>query len=121
MAKQTIVKLIDDLDGGAAAESICFAYAGTEYTIDLSKKNATKLRKDLAPFVENGARVTVSRARSTGNRARRDSVPIEDTPAGRAMIRTWARTSGQFPGLSDRGRLPVEVVAAYRKANNPQQ
>jgi hypothetical protein len=111
VAKQIITRLVDDLDGGEAKESICFAYEGTEYMIDLSEKNAAKLRKVLAPYVQHGVRVT-ARIR------RRSSVPVEDTAQGRALIRDWARKSTMFPGLSDFGRIPVEVVAAYREANS---
>jgi hypothetical protein len=49
MAKKTIERLIDDLDGGDATETIHFAYDGTTYTIDLNTKNATKLRRILEP------------------------------------------------------------------------
>ncbi len=41
MAQQKSVTLIDDLDGGKAAETITFGLDGASYEIDLSKKNAT--------------------------------------------------------------------------------
>src|SRR6266567_5503714 len=46
------VTLIDDIDGGKADETITFGVDGTQYVIDLSKKNAEKLRKTIAPYVE---------------------------------------------------------------------
>lgn len=110
MAKQTIVKLIDDLDGGDATETIRFAYDGVDYTIDLSKKNATKLRQTLKTYVESGVKVTPFRSthRPTAG----------ETRADRADIRLWARVSGRYPKLGDKGRIPAEVVAAYRAAGN---
>jgi hypothetical protein len=45
--------LEDDLDGGPAAETLRFAISGSEYEIDLSKKNAKTFRKRLAPFIEH--------------------------------------------------------------------
>ncbi len=111
MAIQIIELLTDDLTGGDAHETIPFSYDGKEYTIDLSTKNAAKLRKILAPYVNAGEKTTPA------NKKQSRSAPIEDTPAGRAMIRLWARTSGRFPNLADRGRIPAEVSAAYRKAN----
>ena len=51
MASKTVVELVDDLDGGRAEETVRFALDGTEYEIDLSAKNAAKLRAALATFV----------------------------------------------------------------------
>jgi hypothetical protein len=50
MAQQTTVALIDDIDGGKAAETVSFGLDGSIYEIDLSKKNATALRKALGEF-----------------------------------------------------------------------
>lgn len=109
MATQIIHRLIDDLDGGAAEETVSFALDGIEFTIDLSGKNAAKLRKIFQPYLAAGMKVT--RRRRNGN------VPIEDTTAGRDMIRTWARSTSKWPNLGDRGRIPREVIAAYYDAN----
>lgn len=113
MAKQIITKLIDDLDGGLAAETVAFAYDGIEYTIDLSAKNATRFRKALRPYVENG---TKTPARKPG---RRGAPADHETVEGRARIRAWARRTmpDKFPDLSDRGRIPYEIVAAYHEAH----
>jgi hypothetical protein len=43
VAKQTITKLIDDLDKGEADETVKFGLDGVQYEIDLSAKNAAKL------------------------------------------------------------------------------
>ena len=48
MAKKTVVLLTDDLDGSDAEETVSFMLDGRTYEIDLSKKNAAKLRKALA-------------------------------------------------------------------------
>ena len=45
MVKQVITVLTDDLDGGDADRTIEFGFDGVNYTIDLSDKNAGKLRK----------------------------------------------------------------------------
>ncbi len=45
MAKKVTVTLVDDVDGEAAAdESVEFSIDGVTYEIDLSSKNAEKLR-----------------------------------------------------------------------------
>jgi hypothetical protein len=102
MARKTIVVLQDDLDGGPADETLHFGIGGLEYEIDLSEKNAAKLRKQLAPFVEH--------ARKAGRAPRR----VTRTAASRRRsrdIRAWAREHG-IP-LSERGRIPASVVEQY--------
>ena len=47
MAREVIEKLIDDLDGSTAVETVAFALDGTSYEIDLSKRNAAAFRKTL--------------------------------------------------------------------------
>jgi hypothetical protein len=49
--------LVDDLDGGEADETVKFALEGVQYEIDLSKKNATKLRDAFGPFLSAGTKV----------------------------------------------------------------
>src|SRR5215470_2598886 len=58
LARETITKLIDDIDGSVAAETVTFGLDGHQYQIDLSAKNAKKLRTELAPYLERGHRVT---------------------------------------------------------------
>ena len=53
MAQITEVKLLDDLDGGEAAESVSFSLDGKSYEIDLSEKHAAALRDAFAPFVSS--------------------------------------------------------------------
>jgi len=57
MAKNVVVQIVDDIDGGEAAESINFALDGKSYEIDLNAKNAAALRKAFAPFIDK-ARAT---------------------------------------------------------------
>ena len=51
MAQRVQVVLEDDLDGGKADETVTFGLDGTTYEIDLSKKNAAKLRDALSGYV----------------------------------------------------------------------
>lgn len=112
MAKQVITLLTDDLDGGEADRTVEFGLDGVNYTIDLSEKNAGKLRKALDPFLTNATRVgrsTVVESRSPRRGA---------APGGRASrdqnqaIREWAQQNG-FQ-VSERGRIPSTIVDAYR-------
>ena len=64
MAKKVTVTLVDDFDGeGAADETVEFGLDGVSYEIDLSSKNAAKLRNDLKLWVDAGRQGGRSQAR----------------------------------------------------------
>jgi len=109
MAKQTIVTLVDDLDGSEAEEQVEFAVDGKSYEIDLSAANSKKLRDALAPFVAAARRSGGGRRRSGGAAAR----PAVDREQNQA-IREWAQQQGMK--ISERGRIPASVLEAYHKA-----
>lgn len=108
MAKQTTVTLIDDLDGSEADEQIEFAVDGRSYEIDLSSANGARLRELLAPFVSAARRTGSRRSTTTTGRSSSDR---EQNQA----IREWAQQNGFT--VSDRGRLPANVIEAYNKAH----
>ena len=56
MVKKVLVSLIDDFDGKPADETVQFGLDGVSYEIDLSAKNAKKLREHLQPWVNAGRR-----------------------------------------------------------------
>ncbi|MBG0564885.1 histone-like nucleoid-structuring protein Lsr2 [Actinoplanes aureus] len=114
MAKQVVTILTDDLDGGGADRTVEFGLDGVNYTIDLSDKNAGKLRKALEPFISAGTR----RGRAAGV-ARRGPGRAGVAGAGSSRrqnqaIREWARKNGRK--VSERGRIPTEVVEAYNSS-----
>jgi hypothetical protein len=100
MAQKITVTLEDDLDGGPAAETVRFGLGGAEYEIDLSKKNATAFRRQLAPFIAH--------ARKAGRGPRRRPAGISASRERRGDIR--ARAKDQGIAVSDRGRIPASVV-----------
>ena len=112
MAQITEVKLLDDLDGGEAAESVSFSLDGKSYEIDLSEKHAAALRDAFAPFVSSarraGGSVTASRPRMSARAGR----PREETTA----IREWATANGLE--VSARGRISSTVLEAYENRGN---
>jgi hypothetical protein len=114
VAQKVTVSLIDDLDGDKADETVEFGVDGKNYEIDLSSSNADKLRDALAAYVA-AARRPGGRRRSGGANAaaatRRPSVDREQNQA----IRDWARKRGMK--VSDRGRIPADVLDAYHQEN----
>jgi hypothetical protein len=112
VAKRTIHVLVDDLDGGEADETVKFALDGVQYEIDLSDKNAAKLRDAFAPFL--GVATTVGRGgvvvggRAASARGRGGAAA--DREQNKA-IREWAQNKGIK--VSDRGRIKQEIVDRF--------
>ncbi|MFI7024585.1 MULTISPECIES: histone-like nucleoid-structuring protein Lsr2 [unclassified Micromonospora] len=112
MARKVITVLTDDLDGGKADRTVEFSLDGVSYTIDVSDENAGVLRKALDPFINAGRRLGRGSA-DTGRGPRRvtAAAPGMNREQNRA-IREWAVSNGYK--ISERGRIPVEVVEAYK-------
>lgn len=102
VAHKRIVELVDDLDQTVIDDGGTYSFSlnGRAYEIDLTSDNLDKLRELLAPFIAAGRRVrgtSVQRSKSSG-----------ETSA----VRAWAQQNGYT--VSDRGRIPAEIIAAYR-------
>jgi hypothetical protein len=110
MAQKHIVQLIDDLDGGVAAETVSFGLDGATYEIDLSEKNAAKLRDVLANYVAAARRSGRSRGAGGGS-GRRGGRPSRSDREQTQAIREWARKNGFKIG--EKGRIPGNVLDAY--------
>jgi hypothetical protein len=113
MARKVITVLTDDLDGGKADRTVEFSLDGVAYTIDVSDENAGVLRKTLDPYINAGRRIGRGPAENTRT-VRRPGRPTGagmDREQNRA-IREWAVRNGYK--ISERGRIPVEVVEAYK-------
>jgi len=106
MATKITVALEDDLDGGPAEETLRFGVDGSEYEIDLNKKNARAFRRQLAPFIEH--------ARRAGRGQRRRPVRTSSSRGRSGGIRAWAKDQGI--AISERGRIPASVVEQYEAA-----
>jgi hypothetical protein len=111
MAQFTEVRLIDDLDGGNADESVDFTVDNKRYQMDLSENNAARLREILAPFIAAARRA----GGSTTTRTRRGTIAARTSGAGveTAAIREWASANGF--SVSARGRIAASVREAYER------
>lgn len=119
MAKREVVTLVDDLSGEELidGETVSFGLDRVEYEIDLSDENAKELRNALHDYVEAARRVggrkstgrTPKGARSSSARYNRETS---------AQQREWAR--GQGFEVSERGRIPNNVVQAWEQAHPTQ-
>jgi nucleoid-associated protein Lsr2 len=111
MAQKVQVILVDDIDGGAADETVSFSLDGVSYEIDLSTKNAASFRDGLAQYVGT-ARKVGGRSAGRGSARRRSAGGDNRT----AQIREWARSNGH--AVNERGRISAKVVEAYDKAHS---
>ncbi|GGM19270.1 Lsr2 family protein [Promicromonospora citrea] len=109
MVQKVQLVLEDDIDGGAADETVNFGLDGVSYEIDLNAEHAAQLRDALASWVGHARKVKApaTRTATTSRRSRSGN----DT----AAVREWAKANGYT--VSDRGRIAAEVQEAYAKAN----
>ncbi|WP_432491803.1 histone-like nucleoid-structuring protein Lsr2 [Kineococcus gypseus] len=120
MAQRVQVLLVDDIDGGDAAETLTFSLDGVDYEIDLSEEHAGALRESLATWVGHARKVAGRSSgaprraggRSGASRQAAPSGPSRDTGA----VRTWAKENGYT--VSDRGRISADVLRAYDDAHS---
>ena len=113
MAKEVITRLIDDIDGGTAHETVTFEIDGDLYKIDLSSKNAKKLRAELATYVSHGNRVST-----------RGPAAAARPPVGTVVRQWWSATrvgrsvrgrSRRGFDVASRGRIRQEIVEEYHR------
>ena len=113
MARKVEVQLIDDIDGGKAEESIRFSLDGIHYEIDLSKKNAAKLRGNLEPYVNAAQKLGRTPAHRVATRGRGSASSRSDRGQNHA-IREWAQREGL--DVSPRGRISRSIIDQYEAA-----
>lgn len=105
MVRRVIERLVDDIDGSDATQSVSFGLDGVTYQIDLNEMHADELRTALGPYIEVARRV---RDEGRGRSIVRRAVVDRDR---NARIRQWALDQGvELPG---RGRIARAVAQAY--------
>lgn len=113
MAKKIEITLVDDLDGGDAAETVRFSLDGTDYEIDLSTKNAEELRSAVGGYIEAGRR---SGGRGRGRPAKPATNGTKSaTEVDPKQIRAWAAEN--HIAVSPRGRVPQALVIQFTEAH----
>jgi hypothetical protein len=114
MAQQTIVTLVDDIDGSEATENVEYGLDGRTYEIDLNPDHAKALRESLADFIPYSRRTDNQRPAKPAAQAK----PGKRTTADREQlqaIRDWARQNGHE--VSERGRISKSVREAFDAAH----
>jgi hypothetical protein len=111
VARREVVVLEDDLEGGTADETVKFALDGVQYEIDLTAKNAARLRESFSDFIAHGRRVGRGGVVVGGRAAARARGSAAADREQNKAIRSWAKRKGR--NISDRGRIPQEIVDEY--------
>lgn len=104
MAQHVEVRLVDDITGDEAHQTVEFGIDGKEYVIDLSDDNAAALRDVLAAYVASARAISGPKRRPARKPANHDGTDI-------SAIRAWARQNG-FQ-VKDKGRIPGNILEAY--------
>ena len=107
MATKVLTTIQDDIDGSNAVETVRFGLDGVEWEIDLSERNANRLRNSLTDFTSHGRKVGGHRRRKAAN---------STTEFDPKAVRKWAEANGIE--VNSRGRIPSEVVDRYKSAGN---
>ncbi|MFI5779042.1 Lsr2 family protein [Nocardia sp. NPDC051570] len=121
MAQKTIVETYDDLTGEridtdiVPTPTISFAVDGIEYEIELGAKNRDKFYAAMGPYTDAARRIGGRRGRKAATATGTGSASGL-SKAESNKIREWAQSTGRK--VSARGRLPKDLVEAYRDANN---
>lgn len=119
MAQKVRVEVLDDLDGGEAAETVTFGLDGVSYEIDLSAENAEALRGEFERFVQaarrvGGRRVKVALGQSTAETTSSSGPARGNSREYNQQVREWAAANGYE--VAERGRLSSELIEAYETA-----
>ena len=101
-----IVEVVDDFDGTPADQTVRFAFNGASYEIDLHRAHFEEFAEAIQPYIKVG--------RKTGSTRRRGNAGNPTQRLENVKIRAWAKENGH--NVSERGRIPAEVVEEYRKA-----
>jgi hypothetical protein len=105
------IRLEDDLTGGPADETVEFSIDGRSYEIDLNARHAADFRRQLTRFLEHASLVRPAH--------RRPQVRTLTNRERSRQIRAWAEEQGF--DVSERGRLPSEVIQQYDSKHGASQ
>lgn len=96
------------MDGSKNADEISFSLRGSDYTIDLGKKNLAALERALKPYIDDASKG------SKASTKRRSSETANSGP-GLTEIRAWAKGAGIE--VSERGRISKTDREQYEAAH----
>ena len=108
MARKTVMIVVDDVDGQQLQdfETVRWSLDGKNYEFDTSAENAAAFREHVEQYRRLSRRV------KSGARPASQTKGVVNGHSV-AVVRAWALDNGYQ--VSDRGRIPAEVVQAYEQ------
>lgn len=115
MAKKSVTLRVCDLHRGTAeaVKTIRVALQGQTATLDVCDEHLGEVQETFKEWTRRAPARTRRSSRST-TRGRRTTSNGKGAPSS-AEVRAWARSQGYE--LSNRGRIPGEVVKAFAEAH----
>lgn len=104
MARETIINLIDDIDGSKADVTIKYSFDGANYEVDLTDDHAEDFREYMQEWLDRSRRIGLAANSQRGANSET------------AKIRDWARSQGI--DVPTRGRLSEEIMKAYENRDD---
>lgn len=126
MAQHTIVTMVDDItnEPGEDVKGLDFAFDGKAYEIDLSDVSRAAFGELLAPYIGAARKATAPAPRASGgkrgsggSRPSGGAKPVSAEKAASQAARAWAVSNGE--SVSERGRLPGDLLARWEAAGRP--
>ena len=117
MAKMVKTWLTDDMESASGKEveanqTVTFSLDGHDYEIDLSNKNATKMRNDIEQWSQHARQVGGKRTKrlTVVPKAVDDGMDVEQRRAAREWLRN---NTDEWKDLGNRGRIPEAALAVF--------
>ncbi|MGW1180227.1 histone-like nucleoid-structuring protein Lsr2 [Streptomyces drozdowiczii] len=117
MAQAVRVRLVDDLDGGEAHETVTFSFEGKPREIELNHENAAKFRQLMEPYMRASRPAKADNIAAKGDPAVASGPvpPLTQTQQREeaAAIRAWCEKH-HLP-VNKLGRIPSETRKAWQR------
>jgi Lsr2 len=115
VTRRVTERLVDAFDSTSTEDvrTVTFGLDGVFYEIDLTPRNAERLRKHFREFIPHARKIARGSTRGDGSVRRKRKARTEKMK----MIREWARANGHY--LAERGRMPTRVVEEFHRAQKP--
>lgn len=126
MARQTRIEFSDDIDGKVIdvdeLQVVSWSWLGVDYEFDTTAANLERIEKTgrvpVSTLLEKsrktgGRRRTGAAAKAATDKPAKPTARVGSEQAG--AIWSWARQNGYV--VSDRGRIPADVAAAFDDAH----